>query len=160
VRGLLGALLLGLWGLWGLWACRTPEFLSPEVRTPVEVRGASAEFPSDGRGLFSLQLQVSNVGQPAAVTGVEWEIWIGARWFALGTAPLSRLLSRDETAQLSMELPVAFDQRVVPGPSRLQLRVRGRLLAKLGGEERRWPFEARLTVLSDGAPRLEPSGRE
>lgn len=157
MRARCGAALLGALALWG---CRAPELLSPEVRTPVTVQGVSAEFPADGRGRFALSLSVAPVGRPVALSGVDWEIWIGERWFAAGVKPLSREVARDETAQLVMDLPVAFDQRVAPGPVQLPLRVRGRLHAQLGSEERRWPFEGRFTVTADGAPRLEPGGRE
>ncbi|HLL52009.1 MAG TPA: hypothetical protein VK447_00600 [Myxococcaceae bacterium] len=153
----LGWALLG--ALW-LCGCNLRELLSPEVISPVEVREVTAEFPSDGRGTFGLELDVKGLGRPGELTGLSWEILLGERWFAAGTRPLSQSLPLDGVTRLSLELPVAFDHRVVPGPVTLDVGVRGYVEGRLGQDERRWRFQARLDVKSAGAPRLGPGGRE
>lgn len=143
-----------------LSGCRVPEVLSPEVSTPVSVRSVSARFPQDGRGAFGLELEVAGVPRAGELTGLTWEVWLRGRWFAAGVRPLAQPLNADGVTRVALELPVAFDERVAPGPAILDVGVRGYLEARLGNEERRWPFKRRLEVASDGAPRLDAGGRE
>jgi hypothetical protein len=136
------------------------ELLSPEVLSPVVVRAVSAEFPEDGRGTFGLELEVQGLGRPVELTGLSWEILLGERWFAAGIRPLQQPLPLDGSVELRLELPVAFDLRVAPGPASLDVGVRGHVEGRLGQEERRWPFEGWMRVRSEGAPRFGPAGRE
>jgi hypothetical protein len=127
----------------------------PEKRKQVEVTELSASFPGSDRGELKMTLDVEGrAPRPGEVVAVWWEVWLRGRWFASGTQALAHPLPRlGDSGPLALRLPVVFRRlTVVPGPTPLQIAVRGWLVSKRDGAEERMPFEAVRKIVSEGAP--------
>ena len=120
---------------------------------PVAVRGVTARFLPQGEADFECDFDVANPQHAAgSINGAEWEIWVQGRWFAAGTLQLAEPLPA-AGRELKMDLRVLFRRIAVkPGPSSLELGLRGGLNGSVDGNSVRLTFQRTLTVASQGAP--------
>lgn len=127
----------------------------------VRVTGLRAEFTPGDRGEFQLDLSVANPSpQAGALTDVQWEVWIGNRWFAAGTQQIAEPLPLNEPHQFTVTVPVVF-RRTVPAveePVSIELGVRGGVFMRSGGLVQRLPFEARERLSVRNAPSVGGNG--
>ncbi len=127
----------------------------------VELKSMAASFTSD-RGVFKLSLDVENPQRDEAeLRGVSWEVWLNGRWFASGTQALAIPLAALERRTVELALPVAFRRvTILPGPTSLEMAVRGKLRLEKGRNVRVLPFESSSRIVADGAPEREDLQRE
>jgi hypothetical protein len=120
---------------------------------PVAVRGVTARFLPQGEADFECDFEVTNPEHAAgSLNGAEWEIWVQGRWFAAGTLQLAEPLPA-AGRELKVDLRVLFRRIAVkPGPSSLELGLRGGLNGSVDGNSVRLTFQRTLTVASQGAP--------
>ena len=128
----------------------------PAPPDPVRLNGAAATFPSEGRGEFRLDLQVSNPNRTSAkLTGIDWKLWLNNHWFASGIGILAEDVP-PSGGLVHITLPVAFGPMATSsGPVSLTLSVRGKLTARLGGSEEQLAFSGTSIIQATNAPVIE-----
>lgn len=140
-------------------ACSIP-FLGVGSDLVVELRSATTSFTptsaTEPTGALSLQFAARTSGLPAGtITAVSWDAWLAGHWFASGTENLSTPLPPGEST-VELKFPIALQWiSVRPGPTTLQILVRGTLDVSFEGNSRRVYFRKELAVPSDGSPTFD-----
>jgi hypothetical protein len=123
----------------------------------LRVEEVRARFTPGDRADFEIDFAVENrTGAAAAVTGIQWEVWLGGRWFAAGTLALSEAVPAREVRRFTATLPVVF-RRVAsdrPEPTSIEIGVRGHLLFGADGHVERLAFQDRRRIDAANLPPL------
>lgn len=150
VRGAIATCL----ALLALSACSKNALRTSEVDV-VEVRALEVAFQPGDRGDVEVELVVHNPGLPAgALTALQWEVWLGNRWFAAGTQALTEPLPSGGASTVKVSLPIVF-HRLVPAPEApraIDFGLRGAVTVQAAGSTQRLPFQTRRTVTTKYAP--------
>lgn len=124
----------------------------------VRIEDVRARFTPGEQGAFEVDFSVENPGfQAGAITSIQWEVWLGSRWFAAGTQQLDVPLPNEGRQAFTVTLPVVF-RRTTPAdevPVTLELGLRGGLVVQNAGGNQRLPFQTRRQVQALHAPELE-----
>jgi hypothetical protein len=127
----------------------------------VRVESVAVDFRSDGSGVLDLALDVGNPSSDAAtVSSVDFELRVDGRRVAVGAQQVAAALAPDARLPLRVLFPLA-SERATGGPEPLprDVRVRGGVVLRFGGTERRAPFEdARVLPLAWVPPLTGPEG--
>jgi hypothetical protein len=121
------------------------------------VEAVHARFTSGDRGDFDIEFALQNpTGVAAVVTGIDWEIWLGPRWFAAGTLALSEPVPAQGAHSFKVALPVVFRRSGTgsPEPTSIEIGVRGQLTLDAGGQVQPLPFQDRRRILAENVPSL------
>jgi hypothetical protein len=121
----------------------------------VRVEGVRARFTPGDRGDFELDFAIENgSGTRAAVAGIEWEVWLGGRWFAAGTSTLSEGLPPRGQRRFTATLPVVFRRSGSDPaqPTSVEIGVRGYLLIGADGRVEKVPFQDRRRIVAANLP--------
>jgi hypothetical protein len=121
----------------------------------VRVEDVRARFTPGDRGDFEVDFAIENArAEAAAVAGIEWEVWLGGRWFAAGTLSLSEALPPRAQRRFTATLPVVF-RRSGSAPAEataVEIGVRGQLLIGAGGHVEKVPFRDRRRIVAVNLP--------
>jgi hypothetical protein len=121
----------------------------------VRVDGVSARFTPGDRGDFEIEFTLQNpTGVPAVVSGIDWEVWLGGRWFAAGTVALSEPVPAQGAHSFKAVLPVVF-RRAGAGssdPASIDIGVRGQLTLDARGRVHPLPFQDRRRIVAANVP--------
>lgn len=138
-----------------LSAC--PRNLAADGGAAVRIEDLRAEFTPEDRGDFEVDFSVENPGfVSGTLTSIQWEVWLGNRWFAAGTQTLREGLPEEGRHAFSVKLPVVF-RRTVPAdlePVTLDVGLRGGLVVTTPAGTQRLPFQAKKRVRAANAPNL------
>ena len=153
---LLGVLLPWLAGCAGVTL--RPHALDQAVR----VEEVGLAFTPKGDGQLTLRLDVENpTFWDAQVTGVDFELLLDGRRYAVGTRGLSGLpLAADERRTLTVSFPLESEPAAGDPPRTWRVEVGGGVALTFGETVRLLPFRAeryvRLQSFRPGMPRPEP----
>jgi len=108
----------------------------------VRVEALAVDFRPDGSGVLDLDLEVTNPSSDAAsLTSVDFELWVEGRRVATGAQLVDAALPPSGRAPLRVLFPLAAGRGVAVTEERpLEVRVRGGVVLRFGGTERRAPF--------------------
>ncbi|MCP3103606.1 LEA type 2 family protein [Myxococcus sp. K15C18031901] len=122
----------------------------------VRVEALAVDFRQDTSGVLDLDLSVTNPSSDAAsLTSVDFELWVEGRRVATGAQLVDAALPPRGHVPLRVLFPLAAE-RVVPVTAShpLEVRVRGGVVLRFGGTERRAPFRVqgsrKLTFVPPG----------
>lgn len=121
----------------------------------VVVKDVAVDFQPGDRGDVNVELEVRNPGlPPGALTSVQWEVWLGNRWFAAGTQVLDEPLPADGTQRVKVLLPIVFHRNAPASedPRAVEVGLRGAVTVQAGGSAQRLPFQVRRTLVTRNAP--------
>jgi hypothetical protein len=122
-----------------------PRGARPTEEDAVDVQDVRLQFGQGERGELELELTVRNPAlQAGALTAVEWELWLGNRWFAAGTHAVAEPAPKGRAHTFSVRAPLSF-RRTQPGnpePVPVDVGVRGAVTLRSPGGTGRLPFEA------------------
>jgi hypothetical protein len=124
----------------------------------VRVEAVDLAFTKDGAGHLDLRLAVRNPSSDAAtLTRVDFELRVDGRRFAVGEQGVAVPLDPDGKVPLEVRFPLA-SQRATGTPDDVEHRVelRGGVLLRFGGTERRAPFQDTRVLRLPWAPLAEP----
>lgn len=127
------------------------------VEDPVRVESVRARFTEGDRGDFDIDFAVENrSGSEASVTAIQWEVWLGGRWFAAGTLALSEALPPRAAGRFTATLPVVFRRSGAARsePTSIEIGVRGQLVVDTGGRVQRLAFQDRRRIKAQNVPAL------
>lgn len=148
------AIIAGCLALLALSAC-SKNALRTSEEDAVEVRALEVAFQPGDRGDVEVELVVRNPGLPTgALTALQWEVWLGNRWFAAGTQALTEPLPSGGAQTVKVSLPIVF-HRSVPAPEEpraIDFGLRGAVTVQAAGVTQRLPFQTRRTVTARYAP--------
>jgi hypothetical protein len=123
----------------------------------VRVEGVRAQFTAGDRGEFEIDFALENpTGIAATVSGIEWEVWLGGRWFAAGTLALSEALPAQGSHSFKVMLPVVFRRSGAASaePTSIEIGVRGRLTLAAGGHVHPLAFQDRRRIVAANVPSI------
>ncbi|HZA13076.1 MAG TPA: hypothetical protein VE618_01210 [Myxococcaceae bacterium] len=121
----------------------------------VRIEDVRARFTPAERGDFEVDFAIENgSGTAAAVAGIEWEVWLGGRWFAAGTLSLSEALPPRGQRRFTATLPVVFRRSGSDPaqPTSVEIGVRGNLLIGAEGRVEKVPFQDRRRIAAAYLP--------
>ncbi len=127
----------------------------------VRVESVALDFRPDGTGVLDLGLDVGNPSSDAAtVASVDFELRVDGRRVAVGAQQVATALGPDARLPVRVFFPLASERATGNGkPVPRQVRVRGGVVLRFGGTERRAPFEdARVLPLAWVPPLEGPDG--
>ncbi|WP_164007677.1 hypothetical protein [Pyxidicoccus trucidator] len=127
----------------------------------VRVESVAVDFRPDGSGVLDLGLSVGNPSSDAAsVSSVDFELRVDGRRVAVGAQQVSVALAPEVRLPLRVFFPLASERATGgPEPVRREVRVRGGVVLRFGGTERRAPFaDARVLPLAFVPPLEGPEG--
>lgn len=126
----------------------------------VRVESLAVDFAEDKSGLLDLGLQVKNPSSDAAsVSFVDFELWVDGRRVASGQQQVDAALPPNAEIPLRVLFPLAAERVVaVAGTQALAVRVRGGVLLRFGGTERRAPFRVQGSRRMTHVPPLDAGG--
>ena len=142
-----------------LMACRTISTGQQAAASPVKVLSITPTYKSDGQADLAVVMEVLNAEAKAgSANRIEWRIWLYRRLFAQGEQLVSQPIGASGSTRLELVLPLALRRAaqaadLVP----VELSIRGRLIAVIGGSETELPFAQTLTIR---APPAHSSGAE
>lgn len=141
---------LGLWALLlaGLCGCAGVTLVPRALDTAVRVEQMSLAFEPDGSGGLSLHLQVTNPTLwDARVTGVDFELWLDGRRYAVGTRGVSLILASGASTHLSASFPLRSEPTRIEGPPHpWRVEVRGGVGLAFGDTVRLLPLHTEATL--------------
>lgn len=158
-RGALFALVCGV-----LAGCLGAAPLRPRAYdTAVRVESVAVDFRPDGSGVLDLALEVANPSSDAAtLASVDFELRVDGRRVAVGAQQVAEALAPDARVPLRVLFPLASERPTGAGagePAPRSVVVRGGVVLRFGGTERRAPFQdARALRLAWVPPPRGPDG--
>ncbi|MCP3058317.1 LEA type 2 family protein [Myxococcus sp. K38C18041901] len=121
----------------------------------VRVESLDVDFQADGSGLLDVGLQVKNPASDAAtLTSVDFELWVDGRRVATGQQHVDAALPPQAEVPLRVLFPLSAE-RVVPVTAPLPVRLRGGVVLRFGGTERRASFRVQGSRKLTHVPPLE-----
>jgi hypothetical protein len=128
--------------------------------TAVRVDAVAVDFRQDGTGVLDLGLEVHNPSSDAAtVASVDFELRVDGRRVAVGAQQVTSALGPDARLPVRVFFPLASPRATGGGePVPRQVRVRGGVVLRFGGTERRAPFEDARVLSLAWVPPLEGPG--
>ncbi|MCP3139029.1 DUF4424 domain-containing protein [Pyxidicoccus xibeiensis] len=127
----------------------------------VRVEAVAVDFRPDGSGVLDLALEVGNPASDAAsVSSVDFELWVDGRRVASGAQQVAVALAEEGRIPLRVLFPLASEP-ITAGtePVARAVRVRGGVVLRFGGTERRAPFQdERVLRLAYVPPLSGPDG--
>lgn len=136
--------------------CASQGKASRAQKPELEVTSLGASFPGADEGRIELQLTLhrpEDAGRQVRATGLMWEAWVDHRPFAAGRMTLSAPVDPRGQSPLVLSLPVSYRHlEYRPGPTHVELRVRGTLDLLRDGSAKSIDFERSETRVTDGAP--------
>ncbi|NMO14810.1 hypothetical protein HPC49_00840 [Pyxidicoccus fallax] len=125
----------------------------------VRVESVAVDFRPDGSGVLDVALEVTNPASEAAtVAAVDFELRVDGRKVATGAQQVATALGPDAKLPLRVLFPLASEPATGAGVAEAAPRtvlVRGGVVLRFGGTERRAPFQdaRRLTLAFVPPPR-------
>ncbi|MFY1824804.1 LEA type 2 family protein [Myxococcus fulvus] len=121
----------------------------------VRVESLDVDFQADGSGLLDVGLQVKNpASDPATLTSVDFELWVDGRRVATGQQHVDAALAPQGEVSVRVLFPLSAE-RVVPVTGAVPVRLRGGVVLRFGGTERRASFRAQGSRKLTHVPPLE-----
>ena len=122
----------------------------------VRVEDVRARFTPEDRADVDIDFAVGNSGAASAVAGIEWEVWLGRRWFAAGTLSLSEPLPAGAQHRFTVTLPIVFRRAGSDSsePTAVEIGVRGQILLGSNGRVEKVSFQDRRRIVVANAPSL------
>ena len=131
------------------------NLLGDNAEGAVRIEAVRAQFTPGDRGEFDIDFAIQNpTGVAAVVSGIDWEVWLGRRWFAAGTLALSEPVPARGSHSFRVLLPVVFRRSGADSaePASIEIGVRGRLALDAGGQVQPLPFQDRRRILAANVP--------
>ncbi|WP_141324238.1 LEA type 2 family protein [Myxococcus sp. AB025B] len=149
-------LVLGAWAALVGPGCLGAVPLKPRAYDEaVRVESLDVDFQADGSGLLDVGLQVRNpASDPATLTAVDFELWVDGRRVATGQQQVDAALPPQGEVPLRVLFPLAAE-RVAPVTGAVPVRLRGGVVLRFGGTERRASFRAQGSRKLTHVPPLE-----
>ncbi|MBZ4415012.1 hypothetical protein [Myxococcus sp. RHSTA-1-4] len=124
----------------------------------VRVESVAVDFRPEGSGVLDLALEVSNPSSDAAtLASVDFELRVDGRRVAVGSQQVASALGPDARLPLRVLFPLATDPVTGAGadagaPALRNVTVRGGVVLRFGGTERRAPFQDERRLRLDWVP--------
>jgi len=123
-----------------------------------KVEALDLRFQPDGTGQLDVRLAVTNPSSDeATLTGVDVELGLDGKRFAVGTQAVNVPLAGDAGHTLELRFPLASGRDTGRGLAVYRaVRVTGGVVLRFGGTERRAPFRAERVMKLAWVPLVEP----